>query len=130
MPIVKDVIINEAGKETVIYFEVDDIPGAQDPYIVRGPIDHVIRGPVDQVLTTTKGVFSCAMELIHDCAEQVAKTINSIDQSIGMSPSEIEVQLAIKLDAEIGAAILVKTTAEAQLQVIMKWTKKDQAPQA
>ncbi len=39
-------------------------------------------------------------------------------------PSEFEVQLAIKLDSQVGA-ILAKASAEAQLQVTMKWVKSE-----
>ena len=41
-----------------------------------------------------------------------------------VKPNEFEVQLAIKLNSEVGAA-LTKFGAEAQMQVTMKWTLKE-----
>jgi hypothetical protein len=41
-----------------------------------------------------------------------------------LRPLEFSVQLAIKLDSEVGA-VIAKASAGAQLQVTMKWVKKD-----
>jgi hypothetical protein len=45
-----------------------------------------------------------------------------------VKPNEFEVQLAIKLNSEVGAA-LTKLGGEAQMQVTMKWTLKEKPKQ-
>lgn len=116
MPVIKEIIAPNGGEEPVtIHIEVEE---ASTPDYYPD-----LRGPGSQAVEAAKDVFKSGMQLIRTCAEQVVHTIHSIDQEI--RPAEIEVQLAIKLDSEVGA-ILTKTSAEAQLQVTMKWVKKEQ----
>jgi hypothetical protein len=114
MTIVKDNVTTSNGEETTIYIEVDAI----QPNRFYGDL----RGP-DQIVDAAKDVFGSGMKLIRTCAEQVVSSIQTVDQTI--RPTEFEIQLAIKLDSEVGA-ILAKASAEAQLLVTMKWVKKDE----
>ena len=113
MPIVKDITVNQDGKETVFYIEVDKLPAEQRSYETRGPVEDALK--------KTHGIFTSAMDLIHDCAGQVAQTLNTLNQDVGFS--ELEVQLSMKFDASVGVAVIAQTSAEAQLQVTMKWIK-------
>jgi hypothetical protein len=116
MPIVKDNFTSTDGEEVTIYVEVDSIQ-QQNRYYGD------LRGQGDQVIDTAKDIFGSGMQLIRICAEQVVSTIQKVDQAV--RPSEFQVQLAIKLDSTVGA-VLAKASAEAQLQVTLKWVKKEQ----
>lgn len=113
MPIVKDITVNQDGKDTIFYIEVDKLPAEQRSYETRGSVEDALK--------KTQGIFTSAMDLIHDCAGQVAQTLNTLSQEA--SPSELEVQLSMKFDASIGVAVIAQTSAETQLQVTMKWIK-------
>jgi hypothetical protein len=117
MPVVKDTIVNKEGEEVAIYIEVDQLP--QQPRTYYGDL----RDQGKEVVAAANDVFSKGMSLIQTCAEQVVTTIQKVDHTV--RPTEFEIQLAIKLDSEVGA-ILAKASAEAQLQVTMRWTKKDE----
>ncbi len=63
-------------------------------------------------------MYGDGLDLARRCAEQAATRFQGIAD--GARPDEIEVQLAIKLDASLGA-VLVQSSAEAQLQVTFRW---------
>ena len=115
MPIVKNTVRNSDGEDVIIYIEVDTLPQAVSPYY------NDVRGEGNAVIDAANDVFGKGMTLIRTCAEQVVSAVQKFDKSA--RPTEFEVQLAIKLDSSVGA-ILAKASAEAQLQVTMKWTKK------
>lgn len=115
MPIVKDSVISSSGEEVIIYIEVDTVEQRNRYY-------GDLRGQGDQVVSAAKDVFGSGMKLIRTCTEQVVSSIQKVDQSV--RPTEFEIQLSIKLDSEVGA-ILTKASAEAQIQVTMKWVKKE-----
>jgi hypothetical protein len=117
MPLVENTITNNDGEVITIYIEVDKTPTI-DPYTPYTDL----RGEGNQVIDTAKDIFGSGMNLIHTCAEQVINTIQKVDHT--MRPTEFELQLAIKLDSTVGA-ILAKASAEAQLQVTMKWVNKE-----
>ena len=60
------------------------------------------------------------MELARTCASQMVENINKVRED--HRPDEFQIQLAIKLDAQVGA-ILAKAGAGAQLQVTMTWKR-------
>lgn len=117
MPIIKDTIINKEGEEVAIYIEVDQLPQPLSSHYGD------LRGQGKEVVAAANDVFTKGMSLIRTCAEQVVAAIQKVDQTA--RPTEFEIQLAIKLDSEVGA-ILAKASAEAQLQVTMRWAKKDE----
>lgn len=117
MPVVKDTIMNAEGEAVTIFIEVDAPSQKVNPYYDD------LRGEGNTVISAANDVFSKGMNLIRTCAEQVVSAIQKVDQAT--RPTEFEVQIAIKLDSEVGA-ILAKASAEAQLQVSLRWTKKDE----
>src|SRR2546422_704623 len=114
MPIIENTVTNPDGEEVTIYIEVDENQ-VLNPYAD-------VRGEGFPVVEAAKDVFGSGMKLIRTCAEQIVHTVQTVDHA--MRPTEFEVQLAIKLDSQVGA-ILAKASAEAQLQVRMKWVKKE-----
>lgn len=74
--------------------------------------------PAARVMEIARDVYGDGLDLARRCAEQAATRFQGIAESA--RPDEIEVQLAIKLDASLGA-ILVQSAAEAQLQVTFRW---------
>jgi hypothetical protein len=111
MPIVRNTQIID-GEAIEINIEIDDVPDAFDPYA-----DQDLRD-ASQVLAKTSDLFGKGLELARTCAGVVFNTIQEMDAAI--RPSEFEIQLAIKLNAETGA-IITKLGAEAQMQVKMLW---------
>jgi len=65
--------------------------------------------------------FEKGMELIRACAEQVASVIDRIAESA--RPDEVEVELGVKFDGEVGA-LISRTGVEAHLQVTLKWSRR------
>ena len=61
------------------------------------------------------------MKLARNCAVQVIEEVQEMNTDV--CPDEFEIQLAIKLDSEIGA-VLAKASAEAQMQIAMKWSRR------
>ena len=81
--------------------------------------DDATRGtPAEKVIEIARDVYGDGLDLARRCAEQAANRFKDIGQ--GLKPDEVELQLAIKLDAVLGA-MLVKMGAEAQLQVTFRW---------
>lgn len=81
--------------------------------------------PAERVMETARDVYGDGLALARRLAEQAAGSFAHIPQAL--RPAEVEVQLAIKLDASLGA-VLVQTGAEAQLQVTFRWTPGGEAP--
>lgn len=113
MPILKERITGSDGEEVAIYIEVETLPSPERYY-------EDVRGPGGAVLESAKHIFGSSMDLIRTCAEQVMTAVQKVDQA--MRPTELELQLSIKLDSEVGA-VLAKASGEAQLQVTLRWTK-------
>ncbi|MCX5330652.1 CU044_2847 family protein [Streptomyces sp. NBC_00140] len=106
------------GLDGPIYVEVDAAPAADGLGEVFEGID-TRGGAADRVLELTRNVYQDGLELARRCAVQAARQLGDLGQ--GLKPDEVELQLSIKLDAELGA-VLVKSGAEAQLQVTFRWT--------
>jgi hypothetical protein len=99
------------GGTVAILVEVDHPPAQPGVYgDVRGGAEKVIEGAQD--------VFGKGLELARTCASQVVESVSKLQKD--HRPDEFQVQLAIKLDAEVGA-ILSKASAGAQMQVTMTW---------
>lgn len=112
MTVIHEAITNEEGQIIDIYMEVDD---QSIPDIGRDT-----RGGQD-VLASAQQAFTKSMQLIHACAEQVAKAVNRVKDEA--RPDGFEVQIALKIDGEWGA-VIAKTGAEASIQVTLKWESK------
>jgi hypothetical protein len=115
VPVVRS--IEKLGDDEVpVLIEVDEIPskGRDDVYgAARG-------GKHEKVLDAAGGLFHEALDLSRTCAEDMVRTMEAAGEKI--KPDEFQVQLAIKLDAEVGA-VIAKSSAGAQLQVSMTWRR-------
>ena len=110
MPVMR--IQDSAGGET-IQVEVDPVP-ASGGGVYRDGRD----GAASKVIKATHDVFGEGLALARACAVRVAETLGEIARE--SRPEEFTLQLAIKLDSEVGAMI-AKASAGAQLQVEIKW---------
>ncbi|MET7570282.1 CU044_2847 family protein [Streptomyces sp. NPDC005492] len=117
MAIVTRVAADGLNQERPIYVEVDTAPpgGLEEMY---DGID-TREGAAERVLAVARDVYGDGLELARRCARQAAGRLHDLGE--GLTPDEVELQLSIKLDAELGA-FLVKSGAEAQLQVTFRWT--------
>jgi len=107
--------LQAADGEVQIQIEVDDAsPQAferrEDYGAVRGPLAPLVERP-----------FAKGMELIRACAEEVAATVQRV--SAAARPTEVEVELGVKFDGEVGA-VISRTGIEAHLQVTLKWSRR------
>ena len=109
------------GQELNILVEIDEAPvSGADIYE-----DLQTRGErTERVISMARDVFGEGLELARNCATRVAHSIADFDQKI--RPDEVEVQIAIKLEAEAGA-VLTKVGAGAQMQVSMKWIRSEES---
>ncbi len=115
--IIGEKVRRDEGEDFEILIEVED--------------ESLRRASLNDIYGETRGVtdligqpFEKGMELIRACAEQVAATVEKVSQSA--RPSEVEVELGIKFDGEVGA-LISKTGIEAHLQVTLKWSRKETA---
>lgn len=108
-----------AGADGPIPVEVD---AQVDPSAVDG-LDLVFGGEVtrdgagQRVVRVARDVYTDGLDLARRCAAQAVRRFGELQE--GLRPDEIEMQLAIKIDA--GVATLVKSGAEAQLQITLRW---------
>jgi hypothetical protein len=116
MPIIKnDHTID--GETVTIYIETDQAPKPDSPY-------GDMRGPADKVIAAARDVFGDGLQLANSCAQRFVEAVKEMNAAV--RPDEFKVQLAIKLDANVGA-VLAKFGSEAQMQVSMKWVRKEDA---
>lgn len=118
MPIIKSTSEVE-GEQIDIYIEVDEVPQVADS---DNPYQDVRESIAKKAIKAVGNVFGDGLALSRRCAREVIHSVNQMDDEV--KPNEFEVQLAIKLNSEVGAA-LTKLGGEAQMQVTMKWTLKE-----
>ena len=99
------------GEQIIIHIEMDDISESDDG----------LEGISSRLLETTRDVFGDGMKLARNCAVRVVEEVQEMTTDI--CPDEFEIQLAVKLDSQVGA-VLVKMGAEAQMQIAMKWSRR------
>lgn len=125
------------GRGTPVHIEVDTVPppegegttpppgGTADAAPPPEGVDGIYEGvdtralPWARAADRTRDVYEDGLRLARTLAAQAANRLGDLGE--GLRPDEIELQLAIRLDAELGA-VLVKSSAEAQLQVTFRWT--------
>ena len=118
MPIIKSTREVD-GEQIDIYIEVDEEPEVPDS---DNPYQDVRESIAKKAIKAVGNVFGDGLALSRRCAREVIHSVNQMDDEV--KPNEFEVQLAIKLNSEVGAA-LTKLGGEAQMQVTMKWTLKE-----
>jgi hypothetical protein len=116
MSIVQNVVKNSRGQNVSIAIEVEEKQG------VISDIYGETRSA--KLPEKVKDAFSSSMGLIHTCAEQIAYTLSAIPAAL--RPKECEVQLSIKIDAEVGA-VIAKSSTEAQFQVTLRWGPQEKS---
>jgi hypothetical protein len=104
-----------------LYIQVDGVPDGDGAAGVYDGVD-TRANPAARVIEVARDVYGDGLDLARRCAEEAAARFGGF--AAATRPAEIEVQLAIKLDASLGA-VLVTTGAEAQLQVTFRWTPGD-----
>jgi hypothetical protein len=104
------------GSVTAIYIEVDEPPPGDGTSIYA---EQETRGAAGRAVAVARDVFDEGVELARSCAARVADALGTLPGGV-RPPNEFELQLAIKLDAQLGA-ILTKATAGAQMQVTLRW---------
>lgn len=122
MPIIKSTSEVD-GEQIDIYIEVDEVPQVSDS---DNPYQDVRESLAKKAVKAVGNVFGDGLALSRRCAREVIRSVNQMDDEV--KPNEFEVQLAIKLNSEVGAA-LTKFGGEAQMQVTMKWTLKEKPKQ-
>lgn len=114
MPVVKSTRVVD-GETVDIYIEVDEVPQVS-------PYKDVRDSAAKKAVTAVGDLFGDGLMLSRQCATQVIDSVKQMHEAV--KPNEFEVQLAIKLDSEVGA-VIAKASAGAQMQVTMKWTLKE-----
>lgn len=99
------------GEQIIIHIEMDDSESD------NGGLESM----PSKLMETTHDVFGEGMKLARNCAVRVIEEVQEMNTDV--CPDEFEIQLAVKLDSEIGA-VLAKASAEAQMQIAMKWTRR------
>ena len=101
------------GDGAVIKVEVDTLPTA------GGDVYGEVRGTAaSKVVESASDLFGEGLALARSCAMRVADALGQIAQE--SRPEEFTLQIAIKLDSQVGA-VIAKASAGAQLQVQIKW---------
>jgi len=118
MPIIKSTSEVD-GEQVDIYIEVDEVPETLD---AESPYQDTRENLAKKSLKAVDNVFGDGLALSRKCAVQVIQSVRKMHDAV--KPNEFEVQLAIKLNSEVGA-VLTKFGGEAQMQVTMKWTLKE-----
>lgn len=118
MPIIKSTSEVD-GEQVDIYIEVDEVPEIPD---AESPSQDTRESLARKSLKAVDNVFGDGLALSRKCALQVIQSVSKMHDDV--KPNEFEVQLAIKLNSEVGA-VLTKFGGEAQMQVTMKWTLKE-----
>lgn len=118
MAVIRDVETSN-GQKIEILIEVDDSQALlpKGPGVLAGPFGEA-RGAQEQI----REAFKSARDLITTCAVSVSETMQKM--TVAARPSEWEVELGIKFNAELNA-ILAKTQGEAQLQVTLRWQSQE-----
>jgi NAD(P)-dependent dehydrogenase (short-subunit alcohol dehydrogenase family) len=100
-----------------IQIEVDAEPD-DDLEAIYGDLE-TREALAEKVVRLGRPLFSEALDLVHTCAAAVHERVAAMGD---ITPDEVEMQLAVKLDAKVGAK-LVELTGGAQLQVTLRWRK-------
>ncbi|MDJ0509290.1 MAG: CU044_2847 family protein [Crocosphaera sp.] len=110
------------GEEVVIYIEVNDDfkPLNEDE---DDPLLTSTRSRGSQVIQATGDLFGDGLALTRTCAAKVIESVKQMGKET--KPTELQIQLGITLDSEAGVPMLAKAGVNAQMQVTMKWTLKE-----
>jgi hypothetical protein len=115
-----------AGADGPIAIEVDtDLrPASSDGLDLVYGDEETREGAAQRVVQVARDAYTDGLDLARRCAAQAVRRFGELREEV--RPDEIEMQLSIKVDA--GVAALVKSGAEAQLQITFRW-RTSGAPQ-
>ena len=102
------------------YIYVEVAGGMQESDAWGG--DAVRDRRAERVVTAAKDLLGEGVELARACAARFSSGLAQLPDGV-TAPDEVELQLGITLDTELGA-LLAKATAGAQLQVTLTWRQK------
>ncbi|MDG9716556.1 CU044_2847 family protein [Streptomyces sp. DH24] len=114
------------GADGPIPVEVEAAPGGSGVDgldLVYGD-EETRDGAGQRVVRVARDVYTDGLDLARRCAAQAVRRFNELPGAL--RPDEIEMQLAIKIDA--GVATLVRSGAEAQLQITLRWRTAPDVP--
>jgi NTP-dependent ternary system trypsin peptidase co-occuring protein len=114
--VLRETVGSDKGQAEIL-IETDDLPEGR---ALRYQDYGELRGSKELISQS----FQKGMDLIRTCAEQVTSAVETLSKAA--QPAEIEVEFGIKLAGEMGA-LIAKESAEAHLQVTLKW-KRVEAP--
>lgn len=112
MPIVQTPVTGSEGLQ--IYVEVDSAPQPESDWD-----DEVREKRGEKAVAIARDLVGDGVELARTCAERFSVGLAQLPDHVPV-PSEVQLQLGITLDSEVGA-VLAKARASAQLQVTMTW---------
>jgi hypothetical protein len=92
---------------------------AEPPAAATGWEDDKVRDASEKVVRVARDMLGDGVQLARACAQRFTAGLEELGESV--APDEVELQLGITLDAELGA-ILAKTKTSAQLQITLRWT--------
>ncbi|MGD1222267.1 CU044_2847 family protein [Streptomyces krungchingensis] len=107
------------GADGPIPVEVDTElgPGGSDDLDAIYGDESTRAGAARHVYEIAQDAYSDGLALARRCAVLAARRFGELEEHL--RPDEVELQLSIKVDA--GLAVLVKSGAEAQLQITCRW---------
>ncbi|ONI88157.1 hypothetical protein ALI22I_19920 [Saccharothrix sp. ALI-22-I] len=111
MPVVA---VPTEGEQPTIFVEVATVPTSKSDWE-----DDKVRGPAaEKAVAVARDLLGDGVELARSCAQRFTEGLKDLGR--GVAPHEVELQLGITLDAELGA-VLAKTKTSAQLQITLRW---------
>lgn len=116
------VIVATAGSSELnlptIYVEVSTPPAASAGGLDWGG-DDVRENRAQKLVESAHDLIGDGVTLARACAARFSVGLRELPENIS-APNEVQLQLGITLDAELGA-VLAKAKASAQLQVTLTW---------
>jgi D-aminopeptidase len=88
----------------------DDEPG----------IERVARG--DGLVGRASERLESALETIRPAVEAIAEQLSSLKPTALRTPSTVEVEFGVRLNAEVGA-VVAKTQTEGHFKITLSWTQ-------
>lgn len=113
------VVAASGGTEDPIYIEVAAAPAGNGDWD-----DDTRANPAEKAVAVARDLLGDGVQLARACAQRFTDGLKDLGK--GVSPDEVELQLGITLDAELGA-VLAKTKTSAQLQITLRWQLMEEA---
>jgi len=106
------------GKDVEIFVETD-LPSASTAGYDYG-LQRGAEGVPARIIQGAADSLNKGLDIAKNCALSVAQKMDELGEKA--RPDEVELKFGVKLDAEVGA-VLTKTSAEAHLEITLKWKK-------